>query len=53
MGLYPRFDETMQKYVGYFGERAIPQINPTSLYSRLNKRDRMHFDASRSMHGLR
>lgn len=40
-----RFGEIMQKYIGYFDDTAIPRINPTKLYSRLNKRDHMDFDA--------
>lgn len=36
----------MQKFTGYFDERAVPRIYPTKLYPRLNKRDHVHFDAS-------
>lgn len=46
MGLDPRFDETVPRYIDYLVERAVPRIKPTNLYAKLSKRDTMHFDCS-------
>lgn len=44
-GLDPRFDETVQRYIDYLDERVVPRVNPTKLYSKLAKRDNLHFDS--------
>lgn len=46
LGLNPRFDEILQKYTDYFGERAMSRINPTKIDPKLEKRDHMHFNGS-------
>lgn len=44
-GHNPPFDETSQKYTCDFDDRAVPRINPTRSYSKLEKRDQMHFNS--------
>lgn len=42
----PRFDEIIDDYTDYHGDRTVPRVNPTKVYATVGKRDHMHFDNS-------